>query len=82
MRLLSFRWHPFAVEAGVDYSSEPTTLVTFELGEVDGSTLLTIVESGFDRIQLARRAKAFAANERGWIRSNANHREVSRRYAL
>ncbi len=31
MRLFSFRWHPFAVEPGVDYSKEPTTLVVFEL---------------------------------------------------
>jgi hypothetical protein len=28
--------------------------------------MLTITESGFDRIPLARRAKAFAANEGGW----------------
>jgi uncharacterized protein YndB with AHSA1/START domain len=28
-RLFSFRWHPFAVERGVDYSVEPTTLVVF-----------------------------------------------------
>src|SRR5690242_6528040 len=32
-RLLSFRWHPFAVEKDVDYSAEPTTLVVFELKE-------------------------------------------------
>ncbi len=65
-RLFSFRWHPFAVEKGVDYSNEPTTLVTFELEEVPGGTQLTITESGFDRIPLERRAKAFAANEGGW----------------
>jgi len=64
--LFSFRWHPFAVEPGVDYSKEPATLVVFELAEVDGGTLLTITESGFDRIPLERRAKAFAANEGGW----------------
>jgi hypothetical protein len=28
--------------------------------------MLTITESGFDRIPLARRAKAFTANEGGW----------------
>src|ERR1700689_4143590 len=28
-RLLSFRWHPFGVEKGVDYASEPMTLVEF-----------------------------------------------------
>lgn len=65
-RLISFRWHPFAIEPGVDYSHEPTTLVVFELEEVAGGTLLRVTESGFDRIPLARRAKAFGANEGGW----------------
>jgi uncharacterized protein YndB with AHSA1/START domain len=65
-RLFSFRWHPFAVDRGVDYSSETPTLVVFELEEVAHGTMLTIVESGFDRIPLARRAKAFAMNEEGW----------------
>ena len=66
MRLFSFRWHPYAVDPGVDYASEPTTLVVFELEEVPGGTRLTITESGFDRIPLKRRAQAFAANEQGW----------------
>jgi uncharacterized protein YndB with AHSA1/START domain len=66
MSLFSFRWHPFAVEKGVDYSSEPTTLVTFELAAVSGGTQLTITESGFDRIPAHRRAKAFEMNDHGW----------------
>jgi uncharacterized protein YndB with AHSA1/START domain len=66
MHRISFRWHPFAVEPGVDYSDEPMTLIVFELEEVAGGTLLTITESGFDRIPLARRAKAFESNEGGW----------------
>jgi len=65
-RLFSFRWHPHAIERGVDYSGEPTTLVVFELEEVADGILLTVTESGFDRIPLARRAKAFSANEGGW----------------
>ena len=65
-RLFSFRWHPFAVEAGVDYSVEPATLVAFTLEEVASGVMLTVTESGFDRIPLARRAKAFTANEQGW----------------
>ncbi|HXU45624.1 MAG TPA: SRPBCC family protein [Thermoanaerobaculia bacterium] len=65
-RLFSFRWHPNAVEPGVDYSGEPTTLVVFELEEVEGGVLLTVTESGFDRIPIERRAKAFSANEGGW----------------
>ncbi len=65
-RLFSLRWHPNAVERGVDYSLEPTTLITFELAEVADGILLTVAETGFDRIPLARRAKAFVANEQGW----------------
>lgn len=68
MRLFSFRWHPFAIDPKVDYSREPTTLVVFELEEVVGGTQLTITESGFDRIPLERRARAFAANEGGWAK--------------
>ena len=65
-RLFSFRWHPYAVERDVDYSAEPMTLVTFSLEEVAEGVRLTVTESGFDRIPLERRAKAFAANEGGW----------------
>lgn len=65
-RLFSYRWHPYAVEPGVDYSGEPTTLVEFQLEEVAGGTRLTVVESGFDRIPLARRAEAFRMNDQGW----------------
>jgi uncharacterized protein YndB with AHSA1/START domain len=65
-RHFSFRWHPYGVEAGVEYTNEPMTLVTFDLEETTGGVMLTITESGFDRIPLARRAKAFAANEGGW----------------
>src|SRR3981081_3902093 len=65
-RLFSFRWHPGAVERGVDYSAEPTTLVVFALEEAADGIMLTVTESGFDQIPLARRAKAFTANEGGW----------------
>jgi uncharacterized protein YndB with AHSA1/START domain len=65
-RRFSFRWHPYAIDRSVDYSAEPTTLVAFELTEADGGILLTVTESGFDRIPIARRAQAFAANDGGW----------------
>ena len=65
-QLISFRWHPFAIDPAVDYSSESTTLIEFVLTEVDGGTLVTITESGFDRIPLERRAAAFKANDGGW----------------
>jgi uncharacterized protein YndB with AHSA1/START domain len=66
-RLFSFRWHPFALDPDIDYSKEPMTLVRFELKEVSDGTMLTITESGFDGIPLARRADAFEANEEGWL---------------
>lgn len=66
MRMISFRWHPFAVDPNTDYSSEPTTLIVFELDEVPEGTRLTITESGFDKIPLHRRAEAFKMNEGGW----------------
>ena len=40
--------------------------------EVEGGTRLTVVESGFDGIPLARRASAFEANEGGWAEQLEN----------
>ncbi len=65
-RIFSFRWHPGPIEAGVDYSADPSTLVVFQLEEVAEGILLTITESGFDQIPLERRAKTFSTNESGW----------------
>jgi uncharacterized protein YndB with AHSA1/START domain len=65
-RYFAYRWHPYAVDPHVDYSLEPTTLVEFHLDEADSSTVLTLVESGFDRIPVARRAEAFRMNDGGW----------------
>ncbi len=65
-RLFSFRWHPGAVDRTVDYSTEPMTLVEFTLADASGGVLLTVTESGFDRIPLARRAAVFTGNEQGW----------------
>jgi uncharacterized protein YndB with AHSA1/START domain len=65
-KLFSFRWHPHAMEPGVDFSVEPTTLITFALEQTPDGVLLTVTESGFDQIPLARRARAFQANEQGW----------------
>jgi hypothetical protein len=50
----------------VDYAAEPTTLVVFELENATGGTQLTVVESGFDQVPLARRAQAYRMNGEGW----------------
>ena len=79
-RYLSFRWHPHAVDATLDYSTEPTTLVEFSLSEAPGATLVTIVESGFDQVPLHRRTEAFRMNDAGWAaqaRNLAHHVEDS-----
>jgi hypothetical protein len=51
----------------VDYDQEEPTLVTFTLEEVPGGgTLLTVVESGFDKVPPHRRMEAFRMNSAGW----------------
>lgn len=77
-RYFAYRWHPHA-EPSKDYASEPTTLVEFRLEEAKGGTLLTICESGFDRIPAGRRDEAYRMNEGGWTEQVKNvERHVSR----
>lgn len=64
MQAFAFRWHPY--DPGDNPASVPMTLVTFELRDAAEGTLLTITESGFDAVPLAKRAEAFTANEQGW----------------
>ncbi|MGH8199250.1 MAG: SRPBCC family protein [Steroidobacteraceae bacterium] len=66
-KLLSFRWHPYAIDPKIDYTKEEPTLVTFTLADAPGNaTLLTVVESGFDKVPPERRLEAFRMNGRGW----------------
>ena len=68
----AYRWHPYTVDPAVDYNAEPATLVEFHLEDAGRETLLTIVESGFDRIPLERRAEAFRRNDGGWTQQMRN----------
>lgn len=68
----SYRWHPYAVEADVNYQEEPTTLVEFRLEPKDGGTLLKVSESGFDQLPAHRRAEAFRSNSGGWEEQMGN----------
>ena len=63
-RLFSWRWQPGG-DPDVD-PTEPMTLVVFELEEVPEGTRLTVTESGFDRIPIPRRSKAYRENDEGW----------------
>jgi uncharacterized protein YndB with AHSA1/START domain len=73
-RRLAFRWHPYAVESGMDYSQETTTLVEFTLTETTDGVLLRIVES--DAIPVGRRVSALEHNSEGW----AKQTELVRKY--
>jgi uncharacterized protein YndB with AHSA1/START domain len=72
--LFSYRWHPYAIDPAVDYSKEPTTLVEFRLAEAPEGTMLTVVESGFDKVPAERRAEAFRMNSEGWAAQAENIR--------
>ena len=65
--LLSWHWHPYAIDPAVDYAAEPPTQVVFTLRAAPGQgTLLTVVESGFDRVPPHRRLEAFRMHGQGW----------------
>jgi uncharacterized protein YndB with AHSA1/START domain len=70
--IFAFTWHPYAVDLKKDYSSETPTLVEFKLEETKTGTLLTVLESGFDKIPSDRRAEAFRMNDGGWAAQMKN----------
>ena len=74
-RYFSFRWVPYGIDAEADPDNEPTTLVEFRLEAVAEGTRLTIVESGFDRVPVHRRERAFRMNEDGWAAQAENVRK-------
>jgi uncharacterized protein YndB with AHSA1/START domain len=74
-RYFSFRWVPYGIDAEVDPENEPTTLVEFSLEKAPEGTLLTIVESGFDRVPAKRRDRAFRMNTGGWSAQAENLRK-------
>ena len=79
--LFSFTWHPYGIDAKVDYSKETPTLVEFRLQKTTTGTLLVVSESGFDQVPADRRAEAFRMNDGGWteqmknIESHVAHRQ-------
>jgi uncharacterized protein YndB with AHSA1/START domain len=72
-RLFSYTWHPYAIDPKVDYSSEPQTLVEFQLEKTANGTRLTITESGFEKLRDdKRRLEAFRMNDGGWTEQVRN----------
>ena len=64
--LFAFTWHPYAVDPKVDYSQETPTLVEFRLQKSATGTLLTVTESGFDKLPAHRRDTVLRMNISGW----------------
>ena len=71
-QIFSFTWHPYAIDPRIDYSKEGSTLVEFRLEKTATGTLLTLTESGFDKIPANRRFEAFRKNEGGWTQQLKN----------
>src|SRR5262245_1774955 len=65
-RRMAWQWHPGAVDPKVDYTKENPTTVTFTLEPISGGTRLSVSETGFDAIGLARREKVYQDNSQGW----------------
>jgi uncharacterized protein YndB with AHSA1/START domain len=74
-RYFSYTWHPYTIDKGRDYSKETPTLVEFRLAESKGGTLLTVIESGFDKVPADRRDEAFRMHENGWGEQLKNVKE-------
>jgi len=62
----SWRWHPGANLENDDLTSEPQTLVVFQLADENGGTRVTVTETGFDQLFEHRRAQALLDNQGGW----------------
>lgn len=63
--LFAWRWFPGGDNPEREDRGQ-TTLVTFKLEEVPEGTRITVEETGFDRVSLAQRAKAYEDNLGGW----------------
>lgn len=71
-RLFSFTWPQYDVEADVDYSGEPWTLVEFRLEPTAGGTRLSITESGFAALPEGVRLTFQRMNDQGWTQQISN----------
>jgi uncharacterized protein YndB with AHSA1/START domain len=74
--LFSFTWpHAKSLEKAdysPDNSNNPKTLVEFRFEKTAGGTLLTLTESGFDKIPADWRNEAFRRNDGGWTEQMKN----------
>ena len=63
----SWRWHPGSAKPDENLSAEPTTLVEFTLeDDEEGGTLVTVVETGFEKLFENRKPRVIRENTEGW----------------
>jgi uncharacterized protein YndB with AHSA1/START domain len=55
-----------------DYTGEPRTLVEFRLQATENGTLLTVTESGFNKLPDDRREQNYKNNDGGWAQQMTN----------
>lgn len=65
-QLFSCMWPAYVENTDLDLLKEPWLLTEFYLKEVPGGMQLTVIESGFDKLNAAIRAEAKKGNEGGW----------------
>ena len=77
----SYTWHPYALDPAVDYDKETPTLVEFRLKKIPVGTLLTVTESGFDKVPAHRRraVEAYSHARRRLGGADAEHRGLCRK---
>ena len=68
----SFTWPQSKSLDSPDYTNAPTTLVEFRLEKTATGTLLTLTESGFDKLPADWRLDAFRRNDGGWTEQMKN----------
>jgi uncharacterized protein YndB with AHSA1/START domain len=71
-RLFSFTWPQPKSLDNPNYSNAPTTLVEFRLEKTPTGTLLTLTESGFEKLPADWRLEAFRRNDGGWTEQMKN----------
>jgi uncharacterized protein YndB with AHSA1/START domain len=69
-----WKWHPGAHDPHVDYAQETPTTVRIALAPHLDGTMVTVTETGFDAIALARRPSVLRDNVNGWLDQMASLR--------
>ena len=65
-KLFSCYWPAYVEKTDLDLLEEPWLLMEYHLKETAQGTELTIIESGFDKLNAAIRDEARRGNEGGW----------------